>query len=434
MNEQLWTILGAAFLGGVILNIMPCVLPVLSLKVFKIIEQGSDDPRGNRLHGIAYSLGILATFALFSAAVIAIKVSGEVIGWGMQFQNPAFVAALTGLMVVLGLNGLGVFEFAVSVSGAGKDGYWGSFGNGIVASIMATPCSAPFLGLAATFAFAAGTSHLFTLAIFQFIGLGLAFPFVLISFVPAISRLLPKPGAWMVTFKKLMGFTLIGAAVWLFGVLQGQVSRDGATWFLGFLVLLSIGLWSAQHFGAFHYSTARRLTVRGLVLLGLIGSGAKMIDLEKPVEEAKAGSVVLDAPAVTADGKINWADFNTFRVSLEHKRQRPVFMDYTADWCLNCKTNEKLFLETTEVRKALTDTGILPMKADWTNEDEEITKWLGGLGRSGIPAYVVYYPDGSRDLLPEVITQEMVLTVLAKASKQYPKDKFLSMQEACVAQ
>ena len=432
MTEETLTMLGAAFLGGVILNIMPCVLPVLTMKVFHIVEQGSDDPRSNRFHGMAYSAGILFAFGVFAAGVIAIKASGELIGWGMQFQNPMFVAVLTGLMVVLGLNGLGVFEFAVSVSGGSKDGYWGSFGNGVVASVMATPCSAPFLGAAAAFAFAADTSAFFTFAIFEFIGLGLAFPFAIISFVPAVSKLLPKPGNWMVTFKKLMGFTLLAAAVWLFGVLQGQVARDASTWFLGFLVLVGLGLWAMEQFGGYRHSTRRRLAVRALVVLVLVSGAVNMVDLRKPEAPTVASSGLVDAPVLTKDGKINWADFSSFRVSLERKRQRPVFMDYTADWCLNCKTNERLFLETPEVREALAATGILAMKADWTNEDEEITKWLEELGRSGIPAYAVYYPDGSRDVLPEVITQKMVLDLLAKASSKYPKVKFRSLQEACV--
>ena len=429
MTDQLWAYLGAAFLGGVILNIMPCVLPVLTMKVFHIVDQGAEDAASNRRHGVAYSLGILATFACFAGGVIAIKASGQLIGWGMQFQNPGFVAGVTALMVVLGLNALGVFEFAVSVSGGGGKGYWGSFGNGVVASIMATPCSAPFLGTAAAVAFGTESSAGQTLAIFLFIGLGLAFPFALISFIPALSRLLPKPGTWMETFKILMGFTLLGAAVWLLGVLMGQVTVDGAVWFLGFLVLMSLGLWAMDRFGGFQHSTTRRRMVRLGVVVALVLAGQQMIDLEKPVARAQTASFS-DQPA-TVDGKINWAGFNPTRVAMEKKRNRPVFMDYTADWCLNCKTNEKLFIETAAVREALENSGILAMKADWTNEDEGVTQWLTELGRSGIPAYVVYYPDGTRNLLPEVITEEMILGALSVATQKFPREKFRSIEEAC---
>ena len=431
MGIELLSYLGAAFLGGIILNIMPCVLPVLTMKVFHIVERGASDPAGNRKHGVAYTGGILFAFVVFAAFIIAIRLSGDSVGWGMQFQNPAFVAILCGLMVVLALNALGVFEFAISMNVGNDDGGYGaSFMNGIVAAVMSTPCSAPFLGSAAAFALGAGVSWYITLAIFIFIGLGLAFPFALISFVPGASKILPRPGNWMNTFKSLMGFTLLAAAVWLFGVLMGQITRDGAQWFLGFLLLVSLGLWAVEHFGGLQHSMQRRIGVRVAALLILTGCGNQMIDFTKPEKDEVKQSVASSEPVVK-DGKINWADFSPFRVGLEHKRQRPVFMDYTADWCLNCKTNEKAFIETEAVRAALVDMDILPMVADWTNEDEDITKWLERLGRTGIPAYVVYYPNGEYDLLPEVITEKMILDLLARASTKYPKANYLSMEEAC---
>ena len=172
--------------------------------------------------------------------------------------------------------------------------------------------------------------------------------------------------------------------------------------------------------------------MRAAALLILVGSGTQMIDFTKPVKDEVKQSVTVAEPVVK-DDKINWADFSPFRVGLENKRQRPVFMDYTADWCLNCKTNEKAFIETEAVRAALVETDILPMVADWTNEDEDITKWLENLGRTGIPAYVVYYPDGTYDLLPEVITEKMILDMLARANTKYPKANYLSMEEACAA-
>ncbi len=454
----------AAFAGGVILNIMPCVLPVLTMKVFHVIEQANQSAHKTRMHGIAYTAGILVTFIAFAILIIALRASGERMGWGMQFQSPAFVAVMTSLIFAFGLNALGVFEITVSVQGGGGgEGYNSSFFNGIFASIMATPCSAPFLGSAASFALGSGAVWWQTLLMFTFIGFGLAFPFLLISFVPAVAGILPRPGAWMETFKKLMGFTLLAAAIWLFGVLQVQISRDGAQWFLGFLLVLAIALWGIEHWGGLIHTLKRRLTVRALAVVVVAFAAYGMVDLDKPrkkrravavaaVPAATAGAVLANAgsqqagaatartatgvhaPAPAApveeplivDGHINWAPFDSKRVAAENARKRPVFMDYTADWCLNCKTNEKAFIEVERIRSVLKKTQILPMKADMTEEDEEIEDWLDKLGRSGIPAYVIYMPDGSYDLLPEAITTDMLAKRLLAASKKFPPKVFSS--------
>lgn len=422
MDLELLTTMGAAFLGGVILNVMPCVLPVLAMKVFHVIEHSAEAPRENRIHGVAYSAGILATFVLFALVIIGLRASGDSFGWGMQFQSPAFVAGLIALMFAFGLNALGVFEFSVSMSGGGtKDGYSGSFVNGVVASIMATPCSAPFLGSAAAYALGSGASWWQTLVMFSFIGLGLATPFALVSFVPAVGRALPRPGAWMETFKKLMGFSLLGAAIWLFGVLQAQIERGASTMFLFFLLLLGIALWALDTFGGLEHSFGRRLGVRlaaaCLVVGGALGGLVDMSPLARPAAGFSLAGV--GAPVVV-DGRINWAPFDADRVAKERGRQRPVFMDFTADWCANCKANEKLFIETERIRSVLLETGVLPMKADMTNESDELDDWLGKLGRAGIPAYVIYMPDATYDLLPEAITTEMLAERLLAAAKRFP--------------
>ena len=208
---ELLQTMGLAFLGGLILNIMPCVLPVLTMKIFGLVEHSGASAAENRKQGIAYTGGILLSFLIFAAVIVAIKASGERVGWGMQFQNPAFVATLAGLMVVLGANALGVFEISISMSVGGDHGGWvGSFINGIVASVMATPCSAPFLGGAAAYALGAGTPAAETVLIFLVIGFGLAFPFLLVAFIPAARALVPRPGNWMNSFKKLNGFLAAG--------------------------------------------------------------------------------------------------------------------------------------------------------------------------------------------------------------------------------
>ena len=422
--------MGLAFLGGLILNIMPCVLPVLTMKIFGMVEHSGASAAENRKQGIAYTAGILVSFLVFAAIIVAIKASGERVGWGMQFQNPAFVATLAGLMVLLGANALGVFEISISMSvGADHSGWVGSFINGIVASVMATPCSAPFLGGAAAYALGAGTPASETVVIFMVIGFGLAFPFLLVAFIPATRAIIPRPGNWMNTFKKLMGFSLLGAAVWLYGVLSEQLTPGAATMVLAGLVLVGFSSWIYALLAPMTAPLPRRLGAIAAsgVLVGAWFSTMVDFDARAAVEAPKDAS----KGVLTEDGKINWASFSPQRVQLEGKRGRPVFMDYTADWCTNCKANEKLILETEPIQAALDALDILPMKADLTNDNEVIWEWLAKLGRSAIPAYVVYMPDGSIDLLPEVITKDMVLKSLAGASEKYPKDAYTSMAAAC---
>ena len=337
MDTLLLTILGAAFAGGLILNVMPCVLPVLTMKVFHMIDTADASPQENRLHGLAYTGGILLSMMVLAVLVIALKASGELVYQGMQFQNPVFVGAITILMFVLGLNALGVFEFTVSVQRSGSDadsgGYSGSFFNGIIATIMATPCSAPFLGSAAVYAFAANTPALQTIGIFLMIGLGLASPFLLVSFVPALGRRLPRPGPWMETFKHVMGFSLLGAAVWLYGVMLDQIAPAGANMFLALLLVIGMGLWAVDRFGGLRYSAMRRVLVRVAVFVTIVGFGASFVDFEKPASAAVPvpAETVLTQAAVKS-GKINSAAFNPDTVAEVRKSGRVIFMDFTANW------------------------------------------------------------------------------------------------------
>lgn len=425
---ELVSALGAAFLGGLILNIMPCVLPVLTMKVFHVVEHAGDDRKTFRMHGLAYTAGILAAFLLLGLGVVALRASGELVGWGMQFQNPAFVAAMTGLMVVFGLNSLEVFEFTVSLRGdVGGHGYLSSFLNGVVACAMSTPCSAPFLGTAATFALAAGTPWWETLLLFAGIGLGLAAPFLLVSFVPALAKVLPRPGPWMIHFKKLMGFTLLGAAVWLYGVLLKQVGPDAGQKFLGFTLVLAASLWAVGTFGGIMESSRRRAVVRALALAATVLGGAWLLDLRP---SAPAMAEVAPGQEVVKDGKIAWAPFDSARVAAELKRGRPVFIDYTADWCANCKANEKAFIEVSRIREVFQGTNILPMKADLTRDNEEIWQWISKLDRSAIPVYAIYMPDGQIDLLPVAITTEMLAERLETASRRFPPTGFGPLADA----
>ncbi len=427
MDANLLPILGYAFVGGLILNVMPCVLPVLTFKVMHVVEQAHADPKHTRLHGLAYAAGIIATMLGLAVFVVGLKASSEFVGWGMQFQNPAFVATITTMVFVFGLNAVGVFELPMWLSGQGNQGgYMGSFVNGVFASVMSTPCSAPALGSAAAFALDKSVPAWATLLVFAVIGLGLAFPFLLVSFFPRSARFLPKPGNWMVYVRQLMGFTLFAATVWLYGALRNQISPDAAQDFLYFLLFLTVAVW-----GAYRFAHAGRPRLAKAAFAVLLAGAVPWWNLEVPpppqveiatIERTSASPAEL--PPVVKDGKIAWADFSSALVDSSLAMQRPVFMDYTADWCLNCKANEKAFIETERIREVLTETRILPMKADMTNSQPEIEKWLAKLGRNGIPAYVVYTPDGGYDLLPEVITTEMLAERLEAASKVWPPDGF----------
>ncbi len=420
--------LGYGLLGGLVLNVMPCVLPVLTMKVYHVVEHARQGEAGavraRHLHGLAYAGGVLASFALLASVVVALKAAGSSLAWGMQFQHPPFVAGMAALIFSFGLNALGVFEWSVSMSGRPQhQGYVGSFVGGILSAVMSTPCSAPFLGTAASFMLAEATPWWETFATFLSIGLGLASPFLAISFVPKLSGLLPRPGPWMETFKQLMGFTLIATTIWLLGALQAQVTPDALHDFIWFLLVLSMALWSVHQFGGILYGAVRRYTVRGIALGVTVAAGMGLVHFEKQQRNA-AGAQVADAACKPADvvckDKIVWAGFDPRRVATENTAGRPVFVDYTAEWCANCKANEKLFLETKPVREALVTTGVLPMKADFTNEDEIIQTWLDKLGRKAVPAYVIYLPDGSFDLMPEAITTQMVVDRLAAAAKKFP--------------
>lgn len=406
-----------AFIGGVILNIMPCVLPVLTLKVFHTIESFGDVDHDPRAHGLAYGAGTVFAFSLLAAVIVGLRASGETLGWGMHFQHPPFVAALTAVIFVFGLNSLGVFEINIASSGKAGEGAVGSFLNGVFAAVMSTPCTAPFLATAAGFALAAQTSTWETFVLFATIGFGLAFPYMLISFIPAVGRMLPKPGPWMVTFKHLMGFTLLATAVWLFRALLAQLTASSAGWFLGFLLVLAIAVWAVDRFATLRHSSMRRHGVRFAVLVMVIALGARMIDFQRPPPVVIADNL---APApILLHGAINWLDFSPARLRAEHQRKRPVFVNYTADWCAACKTNEMVFLETDTVRNALAAANIPALKADMTNENEMLETRLDELERTGIPAYAIYMPDGSVDLLPQVITATLVAERLTQAAQAF---------------
>lgn len=424
------SVFALALLGGLVLNVMPCVLPVLALKAFHIFEKSGQSARERRLHGVAYMMGTMSLMVgLATVALIAKTVLGRSVHWGSQFQSPYFVGAMVAIVFAFALNALGVFEITLSVQDGGeeREGFAGSFVNGLFAAIMATPCSAPFLGTAVAFALAADTPAWQTEVVFALIGVGLALPYLVLTFVPALAQRLPRPGPWMETFKQLMGFTLVVTAVWLFRSLQMQVNEASSNAFLFFLAFLSLALWAGGRFGGAAVAAGRRWAVRGGQFALVAAAGYFLLKFERNDALAcveKVPSAAVADVDVVQNGHIRWTPYDNARVVQEHARQRPVFVDFTATWCTSCKVNDATFIETDLVRGAFVKTGILPMQVDMTSDNPQGDELMKRFGRDGIPIYVILMPDGSYDLLPQVITAEMVASRLAEASKRYPLEKF----------
>lgn len=407
----------AAFVGGLILNIMPCVLPVLMLKLYGLVEQGGVGAAEKRNAGLAYTGGIVLSFWGLAVAVVLVRaVLGVDVGWGFQFQYPAYVIGLATAVFLFALNLLGVFEvpaFGVAQSQglSSREGPMGYFFTGVFATLVATPCSAPFLGTAVAFAFQAPTWEL--VLVFTAVGLGLASPFLLVAFVPAAYRLLPKPGAWMDTAKQLLGFTLVATTVWLLSVLAVQVGAARVGGVLAFLTTVGLGAWVFGHFGDVVQTGRRQLQALGAGVLVIILGGYTFLDLDVDDTVCDDGELATD---LSFDASVPWQPFSESR--LDALAGRPVFVDFTADWCVSCKVNERTVLETSTVRDAMARLGVVPLKADWTRQDPVISAWLARYDRASVPLYLVVPASGVADAftLPEVITPGMVVDALDRAA------------------
>jgi thiol:disulfide interchange protein DsbD len=418
-----WEVMQALVLGvvgGLILNVMPCVLPVLMLKLYGLMEQTDLTDAGRRQAGVLYTAGILASFLLLAVGVWAARaVLGLEVGWGFQFQWPGYVAALAAVVFLFGLNLFGVFEipaFGLERADAlgSREGPLGFFFTGVFATLVATPCSAPILGAATAFAFQAPTAVL--VLVFLAIGLGLAAPFLLVAWVPAFFRLLPKPGAWMETLKQALGFTLLGTTVWLVDVLGAQIGPDRLTGYLVFLLFLAAGAWLFGRFGGAAESGRTQLaSLGGAAVLVSLGGGP-WLDLQLDDGAACDDGPVEVAAALDYSEALPWQPFREDR--LASLVGRTVFIDFTADWCVSCKVNERTVLETETVRAAFGKHGVVPLQADWTRKDDVIAAWLARYGRAGVPLYLVVPPSGVADAvaLPEVITPGMVVRAVEDAA------------------
>jgi thiol:disulfide interchange protein/DsbC/DsbD-like thiol-disulfide interchange protein len=420
----IFTFLLFGFLGGLILNLMPCVLPVISLKIFGFVQQAGQSRRKIFRSGIAFIIGIFAWFIALAVLLIALKGAGHDVTWGgFQFTNPYFVLALSVIVLVFALNLFGVFEVSLPqsvtrglLSTSERKDLLGSFFQGVFATVLATPCTAPFLGTALGFAFTQSAAII--LAMFIAIAAGMSAPYLLLSAQPAWLRFLPRPGPWMLHVKQFMGFLLLATLLFLLYVVGAQRGLEGAIWASCFLLVISVACWMKGAFVVPTASAVKRIVVLVLMLLLVIGSGVYFI-----------GDKFQSSKVASADSQIrgDWQPFNPERLQTELERGRTVFVDFTAAWCLTCKFNEASVLEAQDVREAFQRHGIVKLKADWTNGDPVITKLLQQFGRPGVPLYVLYPAKNEQPIVfPEVLTKGMVLDKLETVARRVASNRAAS--------
>jgi len=417
---ELFQMLLYAFIGGLILNIMPCVLPVIALKILGFVGESRSDPRHVRKLGLVYALGVLVSFAALAAVVIGVKAAGHRAGWGMQFSSPVFVVCLTTLVMLVALNLFGVFEVnlggrALDAAGglASKHGSAGAFFNGVLATVLATPCTAPFLSIALGFAFAQKAPVI--LLMFLAVGVGLAAPYVVLSWNPAWLKFLPKPGAWMEKFKIAMGFPMLATAVWLFNLAAGSYGKS-VLWLGVFLVIVALAAWI---FGEFvQRGRTRKGVALAIVLILLVGGYAYALENQlrwrAPLTETDATGSLKES----ADG-IDWQRWSPEAVAKARSEGRPVIVDFTADWCLTCQVNKKTSIEIPSVRAKLKDSNAVALLGDYTHFPENISAELNRFNRAGVPLVLVYpkNPEAQPIVLPEILTPGIVLDALDRAAR-----------------
>ncbi len=404
-----WAAVVLAFLGGIVLNLMPCVFPVLSLKVLGFVHVAHHEPAAVRRHGYAFTIGVLVSFWILGGGLLLLRAAGNALGWGFQLQEPMFVAAMAALLTAMSLNLLGVYELGATVSGAvgrfdSRSGYRGSFLSGMLATVLATPCSAPFMGTALGWALV--QPPLDAVAVFTSLGAGMAAPYLVLSCAPVLLRALPRPGAWMETFRILMAFPLLATVAWLVWVFGQQTGNDGVLRLLIALLLGSLAIWLAARFP----SGLARAVSRGIGA-ACLAAGVGL------VASATATGHVETAAAPAASGEVAWQAWDPSAISRHRSEGRLVFVDFTADWCLSCKVNERVALSGDGFVEMLRAHEAIAMKADWTRADPRITEALAEFGRNAVPLYVVYPPDPAREpiVLPQVLTPGLVREAFERA-------------------
>jgi thiol:disulfide interchange protein DsbD len=396
-----------AFLGGLLLNLMPCVFPVLFLKGLALVNSGNQEKHKLRAHGLVYAIGILVSFWVLVGVLLGLRAAGATLGWGFQFQSPVFLALMAALLFFMGLSLAGQFEIGLTLTSAGgalasKGGYSGSFFTGVLAVVVATPCTAPFMG--AAIGYALSQSAVVTFAVFTAIALGLAAPYVALTLQPAWTRVLPKPGAWMEVLRQAISVPIFITVIGLAWVLVGAYGTGLLLSLLYSLLLIAIAGWFLGRWPLQRWSTI----VAAVILLAVVAISALA-----PKKLTTASETL--APAETTG---LWQPWSQDAVNRSLGSGQPVFVDFTASWCLSCQVNERIALTHPEVIQAFQAHNVVLMKADWTRHDEEITHALAALDRSGVPAYALYTPGQSAPvMLPEVLTPGIVIDALAKLPK-----------------
>ena len=401
-----WQALLLAFLGGIVLNAMPCVFPILSLKLLSLGKQAHGHRAEALGHGLAYTTGVLVSFAALGGALLALRAGGRAIGWGFQLQTPVFVAVVAYLLFAMGLSLSGVATFGTGLSGtggtlAGRSGLAGTFFTGVLATIVATPCTAPFMGAALGFALIAPAAV--AIGIFLALGLGLAAPYLMATAIPGWQSVLPRPGGWMELVKQLLAFPLYGTVAWLIWVLIQEAGPGESLAALFGLVLVGFAVWI---YGRTRLAApiGRRLGI-GLATAGTAAALLLAVSLPTTGEGAAKAAV---------QGKLAYEPFTAQRLSALEATGKPVFVNLTASWCVTCLINERVALDSEAVRQAFAERGIVALKGDWTTQNPEITGLLQQFGRSGVPLYLFYGGKGEPVILPQILTAASVLDALGK--------------------
>lgn len=432
--------LGLALLGGLVLNLMPCVFPVLSIKALGLVRQAGDERSALRRQGLAYTAGVLACFLALAGALLALKAGGQVVGWGFQFQSPVFVLLMALLFFALGLQLSGVLAVGGSVAGVGsglaaRPGLSGSFFTGALAAVVATPCTAPFMGAAVGYALA--QPAVVTLSVFAALGLGLALPYLLLCEWPALQRRLPRPGPWMDTLKQALAFPMYASAAWLAWVLAQQAGAPAVGTLMAAAVALGFAAWLWGRTGPQRLMagpTARWGWVLGSSAVALAGASVLFASLSvrgsslEAAEQAAAdaaGSAPLtaDGDGSSGDARLasGWTPFTPQRLAALRAEGRPVFVNLTAAWCITCLVNERVALDVERIDRAFVQAGITRLKGDWTRGDPRITALLAEHGRSGVPLYLMYPAGGgAAAVLPQILTPDAVEAAIRAASGDRP--------------
>jgi thiol:disulfide interchange protein len=409
-----WFALAGAFVGGLILNLMPCVFPVLSLKLVGLMQHERADAEAGhphaslRAHGIAFAAGVVLGFILLAGLLLALRAAGAQLGWGFQLQTPWVIAALLLLFFLVGLNLIGAYEIvfggALASGGAAQrlhgNQLGGSFATGLLAVVIAAPCTAPFMGAALGYAITQPAP--IALAVFAMLGVGMATPYVALTWMPAALKKLPRPGVWMLRFKQVMAFPMFATCAWLVWVLAQQIGLDALALVLGGLVLVAFAAW------AYGLSQAGTSTWRWVALaaapLALYALFAGTLAGQPPSRSDMAASL-------SASG---WQPWSRAAVQAHLAAGKPVFVDFTAAWCVTCQANKRMALNRDAVREAFDKRGVVLLRADWTSRDDEITRELARFNRNGVPLYVLYDRSGTPRLLPELLTEHIVLDALER--------------------